>query len=161
MYFCYCSCLWEDFTSLNLTWTDVYTFILQMYPLLERISPGTRKLELFARMHNTHAGYANLTYYIANKNNWWWIMYTCFKKLGNNFLALSLGTFWPICIPYKLKKCCCCLPYSPTILIRSLECPETIVPMGKLSLLVPWYMSTFMCYIAELGYFGKWIFILN
>lgn len=42
---------------------------LQMYPLLERISPGTRKLELFARMHNTHAGYANLTYYIANKNN--------------------------------------------------------------------------------------------
>jgi mRNA (2'-O-methyladenosine-N6-)-methyltransferase len=29
----------------------------EMYPLLERISPRTRKLELFARMHNTHAGY--------------------------------------------------------------------------------------------------------
>jgi mRNA (2'-O-methyladenosine-N6-)-methyltransferase len=28
-----------------------------MYPMLERISPRTRKLELFARMHNTHAGY--------------------------------------------------------------------------------------------------------
>ena len=32
---------------------------LQMYPLLERISPRTRKLELFARMHNTHAGYVS------------------------------------------------------------------------------------------------------
>lgn len=31
-----------------------------MYPLLERISPRTRKLELFARMHNTHAGYVLL-----------------------------------------------------------------------------------------------------
>ncbi|KAL6581502.1 hypothetical protein OROMI_007425 [Orobanche minor] len=29
---------------------------MRMYPLLERISPRTRKLELFARMHNTHAG---------------------------------------------------------------------------------------------------------
>ncbi|KAG2676970.1 hypothetical protein I3843_12G078200 [Carya illinoinensis] len=28
----------------------------EMYPMLERISPRTRKLELFARMHNTHAG---------------------------------------------------------------------------------------------------------
>jgi len=35
--------------------------VLQMYPLLERISPRTRKLELFARMHNTHAGYSSLS----------------------------------------------------------------------------------------------------
>lgn len=32
-----------------------------MYPMLERISPRTRKLELFARMHNTHAGFVFLT----------------------------------------------------------------------------------------------------
>ncbi|KAL8141558.1 hypothetical protein V2J09_014590 [Rumex salicifolius] len=32
----------------------------EMYPLLERISPRTRKLELFARMHNTHAGWLSL-----------------------------------------------------------------------------------------------------
>ncbi|KAF9624840.1 hypothetical protein IFM89_015394 [Coptis chinensis] len=31
----------------------------EMYALLER-SPGTRKLELFARMHNTHAGWISL-----------------------------------------------------------------------------------------------------
>lgn len=43
-------------------WTDIIicTQPMQMYPLLERISPRTRKLELFARMHNTHAGYAFL-----------------------------------------------------------------------------------------------------
>ncbi|KAF5205627.1 N6-adenosine-methyltransferase catalytic subunit [Thalictrum thalictroides] len=32
----------------------------EMYPLLERISPRTRKLELFARMNNTHAGWISL-----------------------------------------------------------------------------------------------------
>ncbi|XP_068642344.1 N6-adenosine-methyltransferase MT-A70-like [Aristolochia californica] len=32
----------------------------EMYPLLERISPRTRKLELFARMHNAHAGWMSL-----------------------------------------------------------------------------------------------------
>ncbi|XP_020573323.1 probable N6-adenosine-methyltransferase MT-A70-like [Phalaenopsis equestris] len=32
----------------------------EMYPMLERISPRTRKLELFARMHNTHAGWLSL-----------------------------------------------------------------------------------------------------
>ncbi|XP_045816691.1 putative N6-adenosine-methyltransferase MT-A70-like [Trifolium pratense] len=32
----------------------------EMYPLLERISPRTRKLELFARNHNTHAGWMSL-----------------------------------------------------------------------------------------------------
>ncbi|XP_030500869.2 N6-adenosine-methyltransferase MT-A70-like [Cannabis sativa] len=32
----------------------------EMYPLLERISPRTRKLELFARMHNTHSGWMSL-----------------------------------------------------------------------------------------------------
>ncbi|KAJ4840910.1 hypothetical protein Tsubulata_001103 [Turnera subulata] len=32
----------------------------EMYPLLERISPRTRKLELFARMHNTQAGWISL-----------------------------------------------------------------------------------------------------
>lgn len=30
--------------------------LVQMYAMLERISPRTRKLELFARMHNTQAG---------------------------------------------------------------------------------------------------------
>ncbi|XP_043692207.1 N6-adenosine-methyltransferase MT-A70-like [Telopea speciosissima] len=32
----------------------------EMYAMLERISPRTRKLELFARMHNTHAGWMSL-----------------------------------------------------------------------------------------------------
>ncbi|CAN0910178.1 N6-adenosine-methyltransferase MT-A70-like [Linum grandiflorum] len=32
----------------------------EMYPLLERISPRTRKLELFARMHNTQAGWMSM-----------------------------------------------------------------------------------------------------
>ncbi|KAL9276008.1 N6-adenosine-methyltransferase MT-A70-like-like protein [Drosera capensis] len=32
----------------------------EMYAMLERISPRTRKLELFARMHNTHAGWLSL-----------------------------------------------------------------------------------------------------
>uniref|UniRef100_J3LFS3 N6-adenosine-methyltransferase MT-A70-like n=1 Tax=Oryza brachyantha TaxID=4533 RepID=J3LFS3_ORYBR len=32
----------------------------EMYPMLERISPRTRKLELFARMHNAHAGWLSL-----------------------------------------------------------------------------------------------------
>ncbi|CAD5195263.1 unnamed protein product [Musa acuminata subsp. malaccensis] len=32
----------------------------EMYPMLERISPRTRKLELFARIHNTHAGWLSL-----------------------------------------------------------------------------------------------------
>ncbi|CAK9178765.1 unnamed protein product [Ilex paraguariensis] len=32
----------------------------EMYPMLERISPRTRKLELFARMHNCHAGWMAL-----------------------------------------------------------------------------------------------------
>ncbi|XP_052209531.1 N6-adenosine-methyltransferase MT-A70-like [Diospyros lotus] len=32
----------------------------EMYPMLERISPRTRKLELFARMHNAHAGWISL-----------------------------------------------------------------------------------------------------
>lgn len=39
---------------------DIANSFWQMYPMLERISPRTRKLELFARMHNTHAGYAFL-----------------------------------------------------------------------------------------------------
>lgn len=32
----------------------------EMYAMLERISPRTRKLELFARMHNTQAGWLSL-----------------------------------------------------------------------------------------------------
>ena len=32
----------------------------EMYPLLERLSPGTRKLELFARMHNLRNGWVSL-----------------------------------------------------------------------------------------------------
>ena len=31
-----------------------------MYPLLERLSPGTRKLEVFGRAHNTQAGWLTL-----------------------------------------------------------------------------------------------------
>ncbi|GMH41060.1 hypothetical protein BSKO_08970 [Bryopsis sp. KO-2023] len=32
----------------------------EMYPLLERLSPGTRKLEIFARMHNRRPGWVSL-----------------------------------------------------------------------------------------------------
>ena len=32
----------------------------EMYPLLERLSPGTRKLELFGRMHNLRNGWVSL-----------------------------------------------------------------------------------------------------
>ena len=31
-----------------------------MYPLLERLSPGTRKLEIFARQHNVQPGWVCL-----------------------------------------------------------------------------------------------------
>lgn len=48
-------------SSLGFECLSYYACYLQMYPMLERISPRTRKLELFARMHNTHAGYAFLT----------------------------------------------------------------------------------------------------
>ncbi|KAI5064021.1 hypothetical protein GOP47_0020691, partial [Adiantum capillus-veneris] len=42
------------------TLLDFYDVNVEMYPMLERISPRTRKLELFARMHNTHAGWISL-----------------------------------------------------------------------------------------------------
>ena len=32
----------------------------EMYPLLERLSPGTRKLEIFGRQHNTQPGWITL-----------------------------------------------------------------------------------------------------
>ena len=32
----------------------------EMYPLLERLSPGTRKLEIFARQHNCQPGWVSL-----------------------------------------------------------------------------------------------------
>ena len=32
----------------------------EMYPLLERLSPGTRKLEIFAREHNLRPGWVSL-----------------------------------------------------------------------------------------------------
>jgi mRNA (2'-O-methyladenosine-N6-)-methyltransferase len=32
----------------------------EMYPLLERLSPGTRKLEIFARQHNVRPGWVSL-----------------------------------------------------------------------------------------------------
>ena len=32
----------------------------EMYGLLERLSPGTRKLELFARQHNVRPGWVSL-----------------------------------------------------------------------------------------------------
>jgi mRNA (2'-O-methyladenosine-N6-)-methyltransferase len=31
-----------------------------MYSLLERLSPGTRKVEIFARQHNVQAGWVSL-----------------------------------------------------------------------------------------------------
>ena len=31
-----------------------------MYTMLERISPGTRKIEIFARAHNKHPGWISL-----------------------------------------------------------------------------------------------------
>lgn len=31
-----------------------------MYSLLERLSPGTRKIEIFARQHNTKPGWVSL-----------------------------------------------------------------------------------------------------
>ncbi len=32
----------------------------ELYPLLERLSPGTRKLEVFARQHNVRPGWVSL-----------------------------------------------------------------------------------------------------
>jgi mRNA (2'-O-methyladenosine-N6-)-methyltransferase len=32
----------------------------EIYRIIERLSPGTRKLELFGRPHNTHAGWITL-----------------------------------------------------------------------------------------------------
>lgn len=32
----------------------------EMYPLLERLSPGTRKLEIFARPHNVRPGWVSM-----------------------------------------------------------------------------------------------------
>lgn len=32
----------------------------EMYPLLERLSPGTRKLEIFARPHNVRPGWVSI-----------------------------------------------------------------------------------------------------
>ena len=32
----------------------------EMYSLLERLSPGTRKLEIFARQHNVQKGWVSL-----------------------------------------------------------------------------------------------------
>ena len=32
----------------------------EMYSLLERLSPGTRKLEMFARQHNVRPGWVSL-----------------------------------------------------------------------------------------------------
>ncbi|RVW91695.1 N6-adenosine-methyltransferase MT-A70-like [Vitis vinifera] len=55
---------------------------LLMYPMLERISPRTRKLELFARMHNTHAGLLVLPG-IHNVIGWW-------MSLGNQLNGVRL-----------------------------------------------------------------------
>lgn len=40
----------------------------EMYPLLERLSPGTRKLELFARTHNLHNGWVSLGNQLENSS---------------------------------------------------------------------------------------------
>jgi len=40
----------------------------EMYPLLERLSPGTRKLELFARMHNLRNGWVSLGNQLDNSS---------------------------------------------------------------------------------------------
>ena len=40
----------------------------EMYPLLERLSPGTRKLEIFARQHNVRPGWVSLGNQLAGIN---------------------------------------------------------------------------------------------
>ena len=40
----------------------------EMYPLLERLSPGTRKLEIFARQHNVKPGWVCLGNQLAGIN---------------------------------------------------------------------------------------------
>lgn len=55
--------------------------LLQMYPLLERISPRTRKLELFARMHNTHAGYNLIIFNLLDMGIWMMILLATYPIL--------------------------------------------------------------------------------
>lgn len=40
----------------------------EMYSLLERLSPGTRKLEIFARQHNVKPGWVSLGNQLAGIN---------------------------------------------------------------------------------------------
>ena len=40
----------------------------EMYSLLERLSPGTRKLEMFARQHNVRPGWVSLGNQLAGIN---------------------------------------------------------------------------------------------
>jgi hypothetical protein len=54
----------------NNEWMLQIYFGVQMYAMLERISPRTRKLELFARMHNTQAGCALLLASFLPLNFW-------------------------------------------------------------------------------------------
>jgi mRNA m6A methyltransferase catalytic subunit len=54
----------------NNEWMLQICFGVQMYAMLERISPRTRKLELFARMHNTQAGCALLLASFLPLNFW-------------------------------------------------------------------------------------------
>lgn len=42
----------------------------EMYPLLERLSPGTRKLEIFARPHNVRPGWVSMGNQLGEQQRW-------------------------------------------------------------------------------------------
>jgi N6-adenosine-specific RNA methylase IME4 len=42
----------------------------EMYPLLERLSPGTRKLEIFARPHNVRPGWVSMGNQLGKQQHW-------------------------------------------------------------------------------------------
>lgn len=44
----------------------------EMYPLLERLSPGTRKLEIFARPHNVRPGWVSMGNQLGELARSWW-----------------------------------------------------------------------------------------
>lgn len=64
---------------------------MQMYAMLERISPRTRKLELFARMHNAHAGYGVF------------IHVSSFKVNSNIFVFCQYAPTRPVLVFYCLN----------------------------------------------------------
>lgn len=57
----------------------------EMYPLLERLSPGTRKLEIFARPHNVRPGWVSMGNQLG----------THAAQLPRSVLLLVLGPWLP------------------------------------------------------------------